>query len=184
MRITPLLLLLSPLLGCPAPTGPQVPSCAVSDDVVVDEATAIVDGDEWTGTSSLFQSTGTGVMMGFTADAQNQMTIRLLTSAVYSVNEELETVQIDEGESAPDLHDAGEDATFEVGDSDREGADVTLVVDGVTKHSSNAPEEGFLSLTYDPDAGTVNGCGWFDAEEQAGGDVSSVTDLSFALTLQ
>ena len=64
------------------------------------------------------------------------------------------------------------------------GADVTLVVDGATKNSSNAPEEGFLMLTYDTDAGVVNGCGWFDAEESAGGEVSTVTDLSFALTLQ
>ena len=82
------------LTGCPVPTGPQVPSCEVSDDVVLEEGTAIVDGDDWSGTNSLFQSTGTGVMIGFTQDAQNQMTIRLLTSAVYSVNEELETIEI------------------------------------------------------------------------------------------
>jgi len=172
------------LLGCPAPTGPQVPSCEVDEEAEVDVATAMVDGADWVGDKSLFQSSGTGVMMGFTADAQNQMTIRLLTSAVYSVNEESQIVEIDDGEDAPDLYDSQTDSTYEVGDSDREGADVTLVVDGTTKHSSNADEEGFLSLTFDVDAGTLSGCGWFDAEEQGGGELSTVVDLSFVLTLQ
>jgi hypothetical protein len=156
----------------------------VSEEGVVDELIAQVDGEDWSGPNTLFQSSTTGVLMGFTQGPDDSMTIRLKTSTVYSVNEELETIEREEGVDASGLYDNQEDSTYEVGDGSREGSDVVLLVDGTTKHTSNGSRGGFLSITFDSDAGTLSGCGWFDAEEQDGGEVSYVTDLSFVLTLQ
>ena len=175
--------------GCPSDSGVDLPSCAVDDETPTDGALVTVDGDAWEPVANPAQSLPSGVVQfSLTEDANNQVTIRLRTSAIYSADEETGLVVVDEGEPANELVDAGEGSEYEVGDGDRHGADATVILDDATLHTSNADAEGFLSVAFveDEDTGAVlfEGCGWFDAEEQGGGQTASVTDLSFRLTVQ
>jgi hypothetical protein len=187
-RLLPLLLL--PLLtACPAPEGPQPPSCEVEDEFPEGELHATVDGDAWVADNTMFQVQATGMMLGFTVDATNAITMRLTFASHFSIDEETEELIIEDGDEIQDVHDdRTAPSDFLVGDGSRDGADATLVVDSTTMHSSNADEEGFLRLVeylVDEDTGaeTLIGCGWFDAEEQNGDQAGSVTDLSFAVAL-
>ncbi len=178
------------LCGCPTETGPQAPSCTPADEQVVDELTALVDGEEWIGERTQFQVVPAGMMVGFTQDSTHTMTIRLRRSSIFTVDEETGDVDIDDGDDIEDIYDGQVAPTdFSVGDGSRDGADITLVNAGDTLHSSNASDEGFLRITefaVDEDTGvtTMLGCGWFDAEEQDGPAEASVTDLSFAVLPQ
>lgn len=185
-----LLLLAALLAGCPTDEGPQPPSCTVEDELPAGELHAQVDGDDWVADQTMFQVVAAGMMLGFNVDAHNTLTIRLRTSSLFSVDEETGEIIIDDGDDIADIHDDQAAPTdFSVGDGSRDGADVTLVVDDVTLHTSEADQEGFLRLVEyheDEDSGAVTllGCGWFDAVEQNSGDESaSMTGISFSTLL-
>lgn len=186
LAAAPLALLL--LAGCPEPVGPQPPSCEADAELPADELHASVDGDAFVGDNTMLQALATGVQMGFTLDATNGMTLRLVESSVYSIDELTEAVVVDDGDDAVDLFDDRTDADYQLGDGSRDGADVTLIDDGATLHTSNVSDEGFLRITFeeDEDTGvvTMRGCGWFDAEAQDGSAEASVTDMTFAVTIQ
>ncbi len=176
------------LCGCPTEEGIQPPSCTPDEETPVGELHATVDGDDWVGDSTMLQAVPTGVQLGFTVDATNGMTVRLVQSSVFFVDELTETIDIDDGDDAVDLYDDRAGADYSLGDGSRDGADVTFVHDGDTLHTSNVSDEGFLRIVFEEDedtgAVTMRGCGWFDAEAQDGSAEASVTDVSFAVAVQ
>ena len=188
-RLIPALSLLALLLsGCPTEEGLQAPTCSMPDEPPVGELHAQVDGADWVADENGFQVVASGMILGFNVDAHNTMTVRLRFASLFSVDEELQELVIDEGADIQDIHDdRAAPADFLVGDGTRDGADVTLMVDDVTMHTGDADEEGFLRLVEyheDEDTGevTLQGCGWFDALEQNdGGGAASMTDMSFSI---
>lgn len=177
------------LSGCPADAGPQPPSCTVSDDLPDGELHGDVDGDAWVAQANGFQVVASGMILGFNVDAHNTMTIRLRFAQVFGVDEETGEWTTEEGAEIQEIHDdRAVPADFLVGDGSRDGADVTIVVDDVTMHSSDADEDGFLRLVEyreDEDTGaeTLCGCGFFDAAEQEGDEEASMTGMQFAIAV-
>jgi len=175
--------------GCTEEEGLQPPGCTPAEETAPDSLVAQVDGDEWLGDLTLFQVGPTGMMIGFTADATNAMTIRLQRSSVFVVNEEDEQVLVEDGDGIEEIYEQeAVPADFSIGDSGQDGADVTLVLEGETLHSSDADDEGFLRLAEfheDEDSGarSLLGCGWFDAETQDHSLAGSVQEISFSVAL-
>lgn len=174
-------LLVLPLLGCPPSTGSsQLPSCSLDDGLAANTLSASVDGSPWEATSSGYQLVATGLLASFSVDAQNTMSIRLVDSTEFYLDED-GSVATGTGDDIQFILDQGNlPASFELGDTADEGADSTLGIEGSTMHTGSG-DGGYLELVS-LEGGVLRGCFEFHAGEQSGSDSVTVEGGSFALT--
>lgn len=178
------LLLLAPLVACDPAGGDPRPSCDADAEVATNSLLAVVDGADWEGTSSGYQVSGVGLLAAFTLDATNSMSLRLVRSTVFDLDDEGVIHEL-EGDDVEDvLSDGTYPVDFELGSSADEGADVTFIVDNETLHTGEG-DGGFLRITSfgDEDTGApvLRGCMFFHAETQDAAHDAELQSGSFAL---
>jgi hypothetical protein len=164
------------LSACPGSQEPEGPSCEADAEMDSGELHATVDGEERVAETQGFQLSATGFNLAFTVDAHNTTSIRLVRSSIITVDDE-GNEDVEEGDEVENLFEDGDfPADFLLRDGSDDGGDVTLVVEDVTYHTSEAPDPGFLRLdTYESAsegaAPVLRGCLYFDAATDGGDSV-------------
>jgi hypothetical protein len=181
--LRPLLLLLPALIlaGCPT-TEETVDWSCTPDAVATDTLEATVDGAAWDGTWSGGSVTNAGgVNLTFRVDANNTMSMRLLTASTFTDLENYEPADSLVEDNA--LAFSADDLPLEValGEAADEGGDVTLFAGSESFNSAHG-DGGYIKLTGLVDQ-VLTGCLFFDAGLQSGGGDTSLTDGSFSATL-
>ena len=171
--------------ACTSVAGDPRPSCEADGSMAINELQAQIEGEDWVASSGGYQlPPAIGLIAAFTVDPTNTLSLRLVQSTVFDLDEDGVIHEL-EGEATEDLLEAGTfPVDFELGNSTGEGADVTLLLDAETLHTGEG-RGGFLRLTSfeDEGAGTplLRGCFFFNAETQDGSIDTDVEGGSFAL---
>lgn len=172
--------------GCAEPASePGTWTCDLPDDVEVGQVVGSVSGEAWVGASGGYSVLPIGLQISAYANDIG-LTLRLVESS-------LQTAPAVEGQDPEfDLDDPIEDvledrsapAEFALGDSNRDGADVTVAIDGEPARSTGEGEGGYLRIVEfsDEDAGLrISGCFFFEADTADGEDAVTVEAGGFVL---
>lgn len=193
-RSTPLLLAFV-LAGCPSAGNDLLPSCTTPDDLEQNTMVATVGGDAWTGTTAGYQLVA-GPAMQVSATGQDDdgdtvnVVLRLLTSTVFSVAEDEETVETAEGVGIEDaLANQETPYDFDLGDANDQGANATVTTTPPSMSTGEGDGAGFLSISFigvpadgqEGDPEEVHGCFAMTAASQDGSNTVEITDGGFRL---
>lgn len=160
-------------------------SCDPPSDLDAGTVRATVDGAAWSGTTAGYQVLPVGLQFQGYADDVG-LTFRLVESALQTPAEvEGQDPEFDLDDPIEDvLEDQETPVEFALGNGNRDGADVTVAVNGEAARSTGEGEGGYLRITQmsEEDTGLrLTGCFFFEADTADGDDPLSATEGGFVI---